>query len=461
VNRTVMSRPPSEEVAEELLAHLPCGVISTLPDGTIVHVNETFVAWTGLPAEALLSGQRFQNLLTVPGRIFYETHFAPLLRMQGFVKEIACQLKRADREPMHVLVNSMLKVGRNGEPQFIRTAIFDATDRVKYELELRRARNESQQLAAIVNASSDGIISAGLDGVVRTWNSGATRMFGYAESEAVGSTVDELIVPENRQAERIEKYEIVRSGKQIVLPDTERRRKDGSLVPVEINASPIIDGEGRINAVSLIFRDISERKRAEEKRLLLMREVTHRAKNMLAVAQVVAQQTARDGDPATFVTRLSERLHGLAACQDLLVENHWQGIELSALVLAQLNHFRDLVGSRILFEGPSIVLSPNAAQGIGMALHELSTNAVKYGALSNSEGRVKINWHTVAAPEQLFTIQWIEESGPEISAPSRQGFGNKVIKRMAESSVDGQVTIEYPKSGIQWRLTTPLPNITG
>ena len=103
-----------EESADEVLEHAPCGFLATLPDGTIIQVNGTFLRWTGHDRQTLLSGKRFQDLLTVPGRIFYETHFAPLLTMQGFVKEIACQLKREGREPLQALVNSSLKVDAVG-----------------------------------------------------------------------------------------------------------------------------------------------------------------------------------------------------------------------------------------------------------------------------------------------------------------------------------------------------------
>lgn len=449
-----------QETADEILAELPCGVVSTLTDGTIVRVNQTFLNWTGLTEEDIDNGKRFQELLTVPGRIFYETHFAPLLLMQGGVKEVACQLKREDKEPIHVLLNSMVVEGREDLPRLIRTVVFDATDRFKYEQELRRGRNESRQLAAIVQASSDGIISAGLDGVVRTWNPGATRMFGYTEAEAVGHSVDDLIVPDDRKQEREEKYRKIRSGDNVIFADTVRHHRDGRLVPVEITATPMVDDHGRVIAASLIFRDISERKLAEEKQLLLMGELNHRVKNLLSVVQVVARQTASVSDAATFGNKLSERLLGLAACQDLLVQSNWQGAELSELVSAQLAHFSDMIGIRIYIDGPCIKVSPNVAQGLGMALHELATNAAKYGALSNATGCVKISWQVRDDPDPRFFIQWVENDGPRVEAPTKEGFGNKVIRRMVEASVKGEVTLDYEPDGLSWKLEALLSDIT-
>jgi two-component sensor histidine kinase len=129
---------------------------------------------------------------------------------------------------------------------------------------------------------------------------------------------------------------------------------------------------------------------------------------------------------------------------------------MSELVHAQLSHFNDWIGTRVLLDGPPINLSPGAAQGIGMALHELATNAVKYGALSNASGRVHINWGHDAAVKPGFSLQWREEGGPEVRPPNRNGFGNIVIGRMVEASVEGKVEIEYRKSGLYWKLTAPL-----
>lgn len=455
----MVSQSQVHETADEILADLPCGVVSTLADGTILRVNETFLNWTGLPSNVVDEGRRFQELLTVPGRIFYETHFAPLLLMQGGVREVACQLKRVDKEPVHVLLNSIVVEGRGDLPRIIRTVVFDATDRFKYEQELRRGRNESRQLAAIVNASSDAIVSAGLDSVVRTWNPGATRMFGYTEAEAVGRSVDDLIVPEDRKLERETKYGRIRAGETVLFSDTERHRKDGRLVPVEITATPIVDDHGRVIAASLIFRDISERKLAEEKQQILMGELNHRVKNLLAVVQVVVRQTASVSDAATFGIKLSERLLGLAACQDLLVQTNWQGAELTELISAQLAHFRDMIGVRIFIEGPDFNVSPNVAQGLGMALHELATNAAKYGALSNSTGCVKISWQIRDEPTALFSIQWLEYDGPLVEAPTKEGFGTKVIRRMAEASMKGKVSLDWEPDGLRWRLEAPLRHI--
>jgi len=206
------------------------------------------------------------------------------------------------------------------------------------------------------------------------------------------------------------------------------------------------------------IRDITERKRAEEHVKLLMAEVNHRAKNLLAVVQAVANQTAKYGAPEGFAARLSDRIDGLAAGQDLLIKNLWQGVQVTELVEAQMAHFKDLLGRRVVIAGPKARLTMGAAQGIGMALHELATNAVKYGALSNHEGRVNIGWEVSTDAVPIFSIWWREEGGPKVAKPTHKGFGQIVIGRMAEAAVEGTVEIDFREQGLFWKLSAPAEN---
>ena len=316
-----------------------------------------------------------------------------------------------------------------------------------------KAEAAAAQLAAIVSSSGDAIISKDLQGIIRTFNKSAQRLFGYTAEEAVGKPV-RLLIPADRIGEELGFLERIGRGQTIDHYETVRQRKDGSLVEISLTISPIRDSGDRIVGASKIARDITERKRFEKHNKLLLAEVNHRAMNLLAVVQAVVLQTAR-GDPASFVTRLSERIHGLAASQDLLVKNEWLGVEVADLVTAQLAHFKDLIGTRVLLDGPPARLKPAAAQGIGMALHELATNAAKYGALSNGKGRVRITWQ-VAARNTEFFMSWLEEGGPNVVPPTRKGFGQTVIGRLVEAAVEGTAKIEYPESGFSWSLSAPF-----
>jgi two-component sensor histidine kinase len=175
---------------------------------------------------------------------------------------------------------------------------------------------------------------------------------------------------------------------------------------------------------------------------------------MLSVVDAIAHQTATK-NPEDFVERFSERIQALSANQDLLVRNEWNGVEIEDLVCAQLALFADLIGSRIAVHGPRLRLKAASAQAIGLALHELATNAGKYGALSTDTGRVDVRW---GADGDTFTMSWTERDGPPVSAPKRRGFGTIVMEAMAERSVGGVVDLDYAPSGLTWRLTCPAAN---
>jgi two-component sensor histidine kinase len=203
-----------------------------------------------------------------------------------------------------------------------------------------------------------------------------------------------------------------------------------------------------------VAQDVTERKARDEQVHLLTREVNHRAKNMLSLVQAIARQTAAH-EPEDFIGRFIERIRALAANQDLLVRNEWQGVDVEDLVRAELAHFADLVGSRIALDGPKLRLKAAAAQAIGLTMHELATNAGKYGALSADSGRVDVGWRFDSG---MFTISWTECSGPPVSPPERRGFGSAVIESMAKWSLDGEVHLDYAPSGLVWLLTCPAAN---
>lgn len=210
------------------------------------------------------------------------------------------------------------------------------------------------------------------------------------------------------------------------------------------------------NAIGAALVEAAElREQAEQQILLLMREVNHRSKNMLAVVQAIARQMPSD-DPKLFVRQFSNRIVGLAASQDLLIESNWQGVRVADLVRSQLALFRELIGTRIEIAGPPVRLQPPAAQAIGMALHELATNASKYGALSDDNGKVVTSWHLEGSGEtREFVLSWTEKDGPPVKPPSRRGFGYTIMVAMVEKSLDAKVSVEYAESGLVWKVRAP------
>jgi PAS domain S-box-containing protein len=235
------------------------------------------------------------------------------------------------------------------------------------------------------------------------------------------------------------------------------RRRTGEVRWVESRGLAYFEGAGPkrqlVNFTGTV-QDITERREREEKEHLLMREINHRSKNMLSVVDAIAHLTAARS-PEDFIERFSERIQALSVNQDLLVRNEWNGIEIEELVRAQLAHFADLISSRIGVHGPRLRFTAASAQAIGLALHELATNAGKYGSLSTDKGRVDVCWQIEA---DTLTMSWIEREGPPVSAPQRDGFGTVVMQAMAERSVGGKVEVDYAPSGLTWRLTCPRGN---
>jgi two-component sensor histidine kinase len=199
---------------------------------------------------------------------------------------------------------------------------------------------------------------------------------------------------------------------------------------------------------------VTDQKAHQEQIHLLMREINHRAKNMLSLVQAIARQTAAP-EPEDFIEHFTERIQALAANQDLLVRNEWQGVDVEDLVRAQLAHFADLVETRITAHGPPLRLNAAAAQAIGLAIHELSTNAGKYGALSVDTGHVDVCWRLDG---DVFAMSWTEFNGPPVSSPERCGFGTTVITSMVKQTVNGEVRLDYLPSGVVWHLTSPAAN---
>ena len=252
-----------DETADELYENAPCGYLTTRPDGTIVRVNDTLLGLTGYSREALTGGRRIQDLLTVPGRMFFESHFSPLLHMQGIVKEVAFDLVCENGTHLSVLANSVMVQDSDGRPSSIRTTLVDITDRRRYERELLLARRRAEQLADVVNASGDAIVLYAPDGTIQTWNRGAERLFGWTAEEVIGRNPRTFLVPADRLDDFDRFHDELRAGREVRI-ETVRLNRAGRPLDVAITATPHEEMTGEIVAISSIMRDVSERRRAEQ-----------------------------------------------------------------------------------------------------------------------------------------------------------------------------------------------------
>jgi PAS domain S-box-containing protein len=320
--------------------------------------------------------------------------------------------------------------------------------------EEKRGRAQRGLLAAIVNSSDDAIISKDLDGVVTSWNAAAERLFGYSADEMIGKPISIIAAP-GREEDMRAILERIRRGERVEHYETQRRHRDGSIKDISLTVSPIYDGRGRIIGASKISRDISERRLAEQRLRLLMSELDHRAKNVLAVAQAILRLTRADTLP-DFITAVEGRIKALARVHSQVAENRWEGAELRTLATSGLETFGDPEG-RAAVEGPRVWVSPAAAQVIGILLHELATNAAKHGALSTAEGSVNLRWWLDAAGD--LRLAWAERNGPLVSTPSRRSFGTQVIERNIPDQLGGTANVRWLPLGLICEFAVPAAYI--
>ena len=327
--------------------------------------------------------------------------------------------------------------------------LVDLTDRARAE-QMRR------QLASIVESSDDAIISKNFDGTITSWNTGAERIFGYTGEEVIGKSI-KVLMPPDRYNEEDGILARLRKGERIDHYETIRQRKDGGLIDISLTVSPMRNAEGNLIGASKIARDITERKHAEARQALMTRELHHRTKNLFAVVQaVVSRSFAGKRTVEEAETAVLDRLHSLAQTHMILLEREWQGIDLLELVRNEMRAFT----SRVVISGPTIVLSAQAAQNFALALHELATNAVKYGALSVAVGRVVIEWAVDTSSEPAtFTLHWQERDGPTVTVPRQTGFGTTVLERVMAEYAEQPPHIEFAPGGVNYRVAGPLEGV--
>lgn len=286
----------------------------------------------------------------------------------------------------------------------------------------------------------------------------SNSMLGRSVEDILGRT-DVEVLPSDGAAAMI-------AVKRQVLDNGEAKRVE---IPVEeaagvrwhdLHIEPLRNEAGEVIGLTCASLDVTERKEGEAHLRLLLRELTHRSKNLLAVIQAMARQTARHtGSVEGFLTQFGARLQALAASHDLLVRESWHGASLSELVRSQLSGYLD-GSSQVSMEGPAIAIKPEAAQNLGLALHELAVNAGKFGALSVPGGRVSITWTRSENPEGgSVEFDWREQLGPKVKIRRKKGFGSMVIERNLARALDAQVDLEFDPNGLHCHIVIPASQI--
>ncbi|MBM1174865.1 sensor histidine kinase [Microvirga arabica] len=230
---------------------------------------------------------------------------------------------------------------------------------------------------------------------------------------------------------------------------------------IRVSGRARIGANGQLSMVG-VSQEITERKLADERQALLLRELDHRVKNTLATVQSVASLTRRSAentDPAAW-NAFMDRLHGLAKTHDLLTTTHWQGALLEDVLKNELDPYQDTIRQRIRLRGPKITLQPSAVLALGLAIHEMATNAVKYGSLSVPDGKVHVMWAlTSGSTPPSLLVEWAESGGPTVKQPERQGFGTKLIQRGLAQQLGGEIKLDFAPAGVRCVITFPIATL--
>jgi PAS domain S-box-containing protein len=451
--RDVTARKSAEEAQARLAAIVMSSadaIVSKTLGGIVTSWNEAAERMFGYSADEMI-GQSIRRLIP-PDR-------------QPEEEMILARLAR-DECIQHFETVRLTKDGRTFDTSVTISPMRNAEGRVIGASKIVRDVSERKQAEHLVQASKDRLQFA-LDAARLGWwqydpirrvVSGDPRFKEIFDITADETSIEEImkrVHPDHVEmgwaalAAALDPIDPKRSATEFQL-----RRRDGEVRWVEVYGLAYFQGAGHERrAVNMVgtAQEVTERKGREERERLLMREINHRAKNMLSLVHAIARQSAARDLP-DFIGRFTERIQALAANQNLLIRNELCGVDVQDLVRAELTHFADLVGSRIAVHGPNLRLNAAAAQAIGLAMHELATNAGKYGALSTGGGHVNVCWETDG---DTLTMSWTECGGPHVSPPERRGFGTVVTQEMVERSVDGNVDLNYAPPGLTWRLTCP------
>lgn len=327
----------------------------------------------------------------------------------------------------------------------------------------RKLRESEARLSMFVNSAPVGVISWNTDFTISAWNPAAERIFGFTAQQAIGRH-GSFIIPESSKqyVDEVWRSLIQRTGG--VRGTNDNLRADGRVIICEWYNTPLVDALGRVVGVASIVEDVTERRLAERRHDLILRELDHRVKNNLAAVISLAEQTGRSvSSYPEFSQRFVGRLNAMARMHSALARTRWQGADLRLVVTQTLEAFSPGESDRLVLEGPEVMLPPRAAQALTMALNELATNAAKYGALSGPNGRVSVRWSLIRprADEPRVELRWMESEGPAVAAAPPRGFGSELIEGAIAHELRGKVQLRFLPQGVLCEISFPLRNEPG
>ena len=324
------------------------------------------------------------------------------------------------------------------------------------KLDARRGEERIRFQARLLDAVHEAVIATDLSGVVLYWNRFAEGLYGWSAEEAVGRSILDLTPADEVRLDAEEAMARLRSGEPW-SGDITLRRRNGTTFTGHVSDAPVFDDTGQLVAIVGVSYDISDRKEAEEKQALLVRELHHRVKNTLTTVQAIMGSTARAAQTTEeFQRAFAARIASLARTHSLLTDARWQAVSFKELLRAELEPYDDGTGKRIILDGPPIELPSDLAVPIGMAVHELTTNAAKHGALGELGGRVEVRWNVTNGLRQDLRWVWNEHDGPPVELRTREGFGSRLLNRVLTVQTGADVKIAYDPDGLRVTVAVPL-----
>lgn len=454
--------PQGQAALRSLLESLPVAVYATDALGRVVYYNREAEQLWGLRPELGLTQWCGSWRLFWPDyspMAHGECPMAVALKERRAIRGAEAVVQRPDGTFVRFLAYPA--------PLFDGDALIGAVNMLVDITERDQTSYFEQRLAAIVEESEDAIISEDLNGIITTWNQSAQRLFGYTAGEAVGRSIT-ILIPQDRMQEEETILSRIRRGDRVRSYETVRRRKDGSLIDVSLTISPLRDLSGRIVGASKIARDITERKRAQQYQALLLGEMSHRVKNLLAVAAGLVGLSARTArTPAELAKSVQERLGAYSRAHeltrpDMTVAKNTMVASIPALVqtiIAPYVEATDGIGAcNVRVDGPDIAADGDAVPSLALVLHEFTTNAAKYGALSCPSGVVRISYRLAG---DMFELVWREEGGPGITGvPAKAGFGSLLAGRTVEGQLHGTLDYDWRPEGVSITLRVPADRLS-
>jgi len=435
----------AEEPYRVLVERMSDGALTAGPDGVILYVNDRLCELTGYPSTGLV-GREFTSLF----------EGAPPPLVADLTAEAS--LMRNGDDAMPVAVWSRPISIANTTATLVRLTDLSIHRRAEQIAAAERfARSVLEQATeAVIVLAPDGHITHA------SW-----RAEQLAEQPPVGGRFSEAFPLEAESTDQTgtlalarfsaESLDTMLATKPFHGVEVKLRGERNATSAFLLSAGPLIDDNGANVGSIVTLTDMTERKRAEEQQITMVAELNHRVKNILAIVQSVAAQTMRSSSTLeNFADAFTGRLRALAVAHDILTETRWIGVGLNELLAAVLAPYRTPEDPRISTIGPAILLPARAVVPLSMVLHELTTNAVKYGALSTRRGRIGITWQVSGDTEKSVELLWREQGGPAVKAAAAGGFGTTLIDHLIRHDLDGSTQVDFDPGGVRWTLAFPV-----